>query len=147
MSASGPTLSTSELLKRGGLATGLAAVANLIIYYLAEAVLAVPPVFQPFHPARVAGLTILGGLLAIGAYAIVQKQADDPPRRFVTVAIIALLVSFIPDVLLLVTDQPGATLAGVVTLMIMHTVAAVIIVAGLTMGNLGQARPIPPHAR
>lgn len=138
-------LSTGELAKRGGLAITLAAIANVILYYVADAVLAVPPGFRPFHPVRVALLTILGGLGAVGAYAIVERKAEDPPRTFVTVAIVALLLSFIPDVLLLVTDQQGATIGGVATLMIMHTVAAVILVAGLTWSDLGRSGPIAPH--
>lgn len=147
MPASGPILSRDELAKRGGLAIGLAAVVNLIVYYLAEAALSIPPTFQPMHPARVVVLTVLGGLGAVGAYLLVQKKAEDPPRTFVNVAMAALVVSFIPDILLLVTDQPGTTIAGVVTLMTMHIVAAVILVAGLTWGNLGRPRPLAPHER
>lgn len=137
MPTKGVILQRDELAKRGGLAIALAAVANLIVYYLADAVLSIPPAFQPMQPARVVVFTVLGGLAAVGAYVIIQRKADDPPRTFVNVAMAALVVSFIPDILLLVTDRPGTTLAGVVTLMIMHIVAAVILVAGLTSGNLG----------
>lgn len=147
MPTRGVILPRDELAKRGGLAIALAAVANLLVYHVAEAVLSIPPTFQPMHPARVVVLTVLGGLGAVGAYVIVQNKADDPPRTFVNVAMVALVVSFIPDILLLVTDRPGTTIAGVVTLMTMHIVAAVTLVAGLTWGNLGQPRPLAPHER
>lgn len=145
MPASAGPLSTTSLTKRGTLATGLAVAANLVVYYLAKALLAIPPVFEPMDPGRVAVLTLLGSLGAIGAYLVVQRVADDPPRAFVDVAIVALVVSFLPDILLLVTDEPGATVGAVATLMVMHTVAAVILVAGLTWGRLGHAGPMAPH--
>ncbi len=147
MPTKGVILSRDELARRGGLAIALAGVTNLLVYYLADALLSIPPTFEPMQPARVVVLTVLGGLGAVGAYVLLQNKADDPPRTFVNVAMAALVVSFIPDILLLVTDRPGTTIAGVVTLMIMHILAAVILVAGLTWGNLGQPVPAPPHER
>jgi hypothetical protein len=50
---------------------------------------------------------------------------------FTRVAVVVLLLSFVPDVLLLQAD-PAATVPAVIVLMVMHVVVAVVCVASLT---------------
>ena len=90
----------------------------------------------PGDPDRASGHPLTAGLRAlIGsvlAFVVVRRVATRPVPVFRMVAAGALLVSFIPDVLLL-TEQgaanfPGATVAGVGLLVLMHVVAAATIV-------------------
>lgn len=77
-------------------------------------------------------LSIVGALGATLVFAVIASRMPRPLRAFRFVALATLVVSFIPDFLI-----PGATAAGVVTLMLMHVVAAAIIVGLLTMQTHG----------
>lgn len=129
-------LATGELSKRGALGTVAATVANVVVLYGALAAFDIPDAFEPLQVGRVVFLTLLGGLFAVLAYALVQRRSGQPARTFVKVAAVALVVSWVPDVLLLVSEQPGATTTGVTVLMVMHAVAAALIVGALTRGAL-----------
>lgn len=94
-------LPPGELLRRGAigtlLATGVVALASPVL----ETVLEVSPSFEPLALERAASLTVLGGALAVGAYALVDRRAPEPRRTFLLVAALVLALSLIPDLLLL----------------------------------------------
>jgi hypothetical protein len=119
---------------RIALATALAAiVATAVDYVIQEAtrsLFAIPVEFAPFQ-GTVIPYTIGGIVLAAIAYVVVQRFARDPRRAYMRLAIVALVLSWIPDVALLLINEPGATVAGVAALMLMHAVAAVTIVGAL----------------
>ena len=116
---------------RIALATALAAViataVDLGIQEIGRTVLAVPADFEPYH-GTVAPYTIGGVVLAGIAYWIVCRFARDPRRVYIALSIVALALSYIPDILLLVWNDPGATIPAVASLMVMHTAAALIVV-------------------
>ena len=118
----------SPLLIRGALATLTAVVANVLVMLAARAVLDIPEEFMQLTAPNVIGLTVIGGALATGAYAIVAKRSERPRRTYIRVALIALLVSFLPDLALAYSDMPGVTWTGVAVLMVLHVVAAAILV-------------------
>ncbi len=127
---------------------GLAAsiVALLAIYWVADASFDIPDEFAPlrgFVPTIF--FTTIGALGATGVFGIVRKRAARPERLFRMIAGGVLLLSFVPDVLLLGDGAgdafPGATPAGVGTLMVMHVVAAAIMVGFLTAGDPGEEPP------
>jgi hypothetical protein len=61
------------------------------------------------------------------------RFARDPVRLFVRVAFVVLLLSLIPDVLLIFAGSiPGTTVAGVLALMAEHVATWVITVGMLT---------------
>jgi hypothetical protein len=69
----------------------------------------------------------------------------DPQRAYVIIAIVALVLSWIPDVALLVIDEPGATIPAVLALMTMHAVAAASVV-GLLLGFADPSGSRAPRA-
>ena len=126
----GVRIGTRELAKRGALAVGASVLAN---WLLLGAVLT-GTIVEPFDALSfppVTLLTVLGTVGAIFVYGGLTRVVADPDRAFLIVAVAVLVLSFIPDIALLEVD-PGATVPGVVVLMLMHVVVAVICVATLT---------------
>lgn len=76
-------------------------------------------------------LTIVGVVAATAVYGAITRISLHPDWVFLRVAAVALLISFIPDLIVLQYD-PEATLGAVTVLMTMHVVVAVICVLFLT---------------
>ena len=116
------------------LATAIALVVaiplDLAIQALARQAFAVSPEFEPFQ-GTVAPYTAGGIVLAGVAYAVLQRFFRDADRVYVRLAILALVLSWIPDVALLVINEPGATVPVVASLMLMHAFAAAVVVTSL----------------
>ena len=69
----------------------------------------------------------------MAVFALMASFARDPVRTFEGVAFVVLLLSFIPDVSLLITGSvPGATVAGVLTLMTEHVATWAVTVGTLS---------------
>jgi hypothetical protein len=114
---------------RGALATAGAVVVNVGIVLLARTA-GVAPGFQALTVPPVAFLSAVGAIGALVVYLVVRRRSKNPASTFRRVAIAALLVSFVPDLGLLVADD-AATPLGVALLMAMHvTVAAICIQIG-----------------
>ena len=113
------------------LATAIALVVaiplDLAIEALARQAFAVSPEFEPFQ-GTVAPYTAGGVVLAGVAFAVLQRFVHEAARVYVRVAILALVLSWIPDVALLLINEPGATVPAVASLMLMHAVTAAIVV-------------------
>ena len=62
---------------------------------------------------------------------MLKRFVRDAARVYVRLAIVALMLSWIPDLALLVINEPGATVPAVASLMVMHAVAAAIVVTSL----------------
>ena len=103
---------------------------DLAIEAVARQAFAVSPQFEPFQ-GTVGPYTAGGVVLAGIAYALVRRFFRDADRVYVRLAIVALVLSWVPDIALLVIDEPGATVAAVASLMVMHAVAATIVVTSL----------------
>jgi hypothetical protein len=110
-------------------------VANLILLFVLK-----PFVINPAMPLHslsvmpVAMLTTIGVIIATIVYAIMRAIMARPQKAFIDISVIVLLLSFIPDYLIIgQTTGPfvGATLTSALTLMLMHIIAAVIIVLSL----------------
>ena len=91
----------------------------------------VSPEFEPFQ-GTVAPYTAGGVILAGVVFAVLRRTVRDADRVYLRLAIVALVLSWIPDVALLVIHDPGATVPAVASLMVMHTVTAGIVVTSLT---------------
>jgi hypothetical protein len=110
-----------------------AIVANTIIWQIAVAVLQPDPQFLPLTFPVPIVFTFLGVLGAVIVFAIIGRISKNPIPLFKRVAFIALVVSLIPDIVMLLTGfNPGTTLANVLALMLMHVVAYTISVYMLT---------------
>lgn len=115
---------------RGAQAIVIAVIANT---FLLSAVL-LAGVVEPFEPLEYPSVVVLTALGVLGAtvvYWLLVQWKPDPDQYFVWVAVVVLLVSFIPDIGLLLGD-PAATIPGVAVLMAMHTIAAAVSIAVLT---------------
>ncbi|MFO7169052.1 MAG: DUF6069 family protein [Chloroflexota bacterium] len=132
-SAAGERVAFNKLLWVGPLAIIASIVANLIIQQIAAAVLRPDPAFLPLTPPPTIAFTFFGVLGAVLVYALVGRFARQPIALFRRIALVVLLISFIPDILMLITGfNPGTTPANVAALMLMHVVAWAISVRLLT---------------
>jgi hypothetical protein len=100
---------------------------DLAIEAFARQAFAVSPDFEPFQ-GTVAPYSTGGVLLAGVAFAVLRRFVRDGDRVYVRLAIVALVLSWIPDVALLVIHDPGATVPAVASLMVMHAVTAALVV-------------------
>lgn len=138
------TIDTSPFAKRSrvidwrsyavvGLGTIVAAVvANVLVYYLGSAIVTYDPQFVVL--ANVSGtvlFTVVPAIVAVLLYAVLLRFTADPARIFTGIAAVVLVLSWIPDITYIPT-VPGATAGQTVVLMIMHLVAAAVIVWMLT---------------
>jgi len=66
-----------------------------------------------------------GGVIV---FALVARFAKNPVRTFIIISLAFLVISFIPDLLVVSAPMPGAGWPYAITLMIMHVVAGFITV-------------------
>jgi hypothetical protein len=128
------------MVKRGVLSVAGAIVAVLAVRWVAMAFVDVPPEFLPLAGPSAAGFfTTALGIAAVVVWAVVRRFAKHPERTFRWLAVVALLASFLPDLWLLseagAEQFEGSTRGGVMILMVLHVVAAGVIVPGLTLGT------------
>jgi len=127
------------MVKRGVLSVTGAIVAVLVVRWVAMALVDVPPDFLPLAgPSPAVFFTTVLGIGAVVVWAVVRRTAKRPERTFRWISVGVLLVSFVPDLWLSSeggTEQfAGSTPAGVAILMVLHVVAAAVLVPGLTLG-------------
>ena len=121
----------SSALKSGAVAGVAAAVLNVVISAVARGAFDANDDFAPLTPGPIVLWSVLGALIgAFGWRLIVNKKTDS--RALLNKLVPTVLVlSFIPDVALLLSDSmAGQTTAGVIALMIMHVLTAAIVVTG-----------------
>ena len=109
--------------------------ANAIVAALAGPLLGASPVFPPLQPGGYVFFTVVGVLGAVITFALVARFARRPIRTYLTVATIALALSFVPDLMLFMADSsqlPGGSVPAVLALMVMHIVTFAISVGLLT---------------
>ncbi len=112
-------------------------VANVALWWVSTAALEISPEFPPLvGPAPTIFFTAIGVGGGVVAFAIIRRFFDHPVRLFRRVAASALVLSLVPDIWLwsdgAAAQFPGASVAAVSVLMLMHVVAAGIVVWTLT---------------
>ena len=102
-------------------------IANVLVAQALVSLLQVPATFRSLQTASVASLTVIGVAGAVIVFAVLARLRPDPVRAFTAVATIALVISWVPDLLLYASERSyGTTLAEILGLMSLHVVAAVI---------------------
>jgi hypothetical protein len=135
--------SVARTSARGSLwrAAGIALIASVVINELIRvAAVALLNIDAGFLPLTMTGpvimFTVFGIVGATLVYWLLARFTKSPDRIFTTIALIVLLLSFIPNILTGLNPQsapfPGVTWAGIITLMIMHLPPALLSIGLLT---------------
>ena len=123
-----------RLLRMGLVALVASVVANLIVRALLLAVLDISPAFPPFQVGAIAFFTALGAIGATLVFALISRFAARPVRTFQIVALVVLILSIIPNIAAALNPAsapfpfPGVTATAMLALMLLHLVAAAVIV-------------------
>ncbi len=118
-------IDTGRIWWAGLLAIVSSVVVNLIIRAIAIPLFNISPGFLPLaRPGMVVFLTTVLVGAGVVVYYIVARRSSQPIRTFRTIVIVVLLISYLPDLRLLLSGRPGATVLSVGTLMLMHAAAA-----------------------
>ncbi len=139
-------MTRKERLWLVGLRTLVASIiATLVVRQAAVATLDIPTEFPPLaEPGPTVFFTAVGVFGATAVFAVVRRRSDRPEVLFRWIALGVLMLSVLPDLWLLSDGAagafPGATPAAVGVLMLMHLVAAAVIVWFLTVR--GRARGV-----
>ncbi|MFF9691337.1 DUF6069 family protein [Streptomyces sp. NPDC014623] len=124
--AAHPSAARPAPLKIVGLLAGAivaSCITNAIIAALALAAGASDD-FQPLQPVAYITFTLLGVLIGAAGWALIRRRADAHKRLRILVPVVVLL-SFIPDLAMLVSDyNPHADATGVIALLLMHVAVA-----------------------
>ncbi|WP_440989947.1 DUF6069 family protein [Haloarchaeobius baliensis] len=106
---------------------------NLAIVNLAISAALAPDLMALSYPP-VVFLTTVGVVGAAVVYWLLSTRVDSPTRTFTRLAMGVLVLSFVPDIGILVVDET-ATAAGVGALVVMHVTAAVACIAFIPSGD------------
>jgi tryptophan-rich sensory protein len=111
------------------LCTVVAAVAaNTLFYYVGNVFVAYDAEFLPLSDVSGAVIfTVFFAICAVAVYAALIRFTRNPARIFAIVSAIVFVVTAIPDVTYVPT-VPGSTNAQIAILLIMHAIAAAVIV-------------------
>lgn len=131
-----PRIPLPRLVFSGLVATLLAVGAIALVRYVALYVIAVDPGFAPLQGWSAPLYTAIAGVGATAVYALLARYSERPTHRFLLVSTVVLLLSFLPDLALLIANGPfpGTNAMTVGILSLMHFIAAGIIVGGLLWG-------------
>ena len=124
-----------------GLATVVAAVvANALFYFIGGTLVAYNSEFLPL--ANVSGaiiMTVFPATVAVLLYAGLSRFTRRPARIFTITSAVVFVVTLIP-VFTYIPTVPGSTDAQTAILVVMHVIAASVIVRMLTSSSHSQAR-------
>jgi hypothetical protein len=125
-----------RLFMVGMLTIVAALVANLVVRSLAFAIWPISPDFLPLQVGSICFFTVVlvGGDVLV--YALVVRFSRHPVRTYTMIALIALLLSLVPPVMLFFNPDtrmlPGVTPLAASILMVIHIVDALIAIVLLT---------------
>ncbi len=129
----------SRLWWVGLLVIVVATVVNIILALGTTALIPGLAAFLPLGAGPIGFFTFIGSLGAVIVFALLGRFTRRPIRLFRIVAVVVLVLSLIPDLLMLSQPMfPSTTPTGVVVLMCLHVVVAAICVGMLT--TLGRAQ-------
>jgi hypothetical protein len=136
-------LSIRRLMWLGPLTVIVSIAAVLLVRVVAVAVLRPAPAFMPLRILPPILDTAVLVIWAVLVFAAMTRFVSDPLRKFKTVALAVLLLSFLPDIALAKLRLFGATWTYAAALMVMHVAAWATCVTTLT--RLGPVHTVPSH--
>lgn len=127
---------------RVALATVVAAVvANAIVYFIGAALVGYDPQFIVLGNVTGVGIfTLVPAIVAALLYALLLRVSRHPAGVFTIIAAAVFVVTLIPD-FTYIPSLPGATVGQTAVLVLMHAVAATVIVGMLTALTRPQPQP------
>jgi hypothetical protein len=113
----------SKLLWVGPLTVLLSLAAVFAVRVVTFATLDLNPEYPPLTTVGLTIFTTVLVTMAVLVFAVVVWKATTPIRTYRRIAVVALVLSFIPDLFLPGQDFPGATWTAAIVLMVMHVAA------------------------
>jgi len=113
----------------GLIALLMALAGNLFLAMFTVSGFDTPESFQPLQASSVSLFTTIGVVGATVVFALLAWLRENPLPLYWTISAVVLLVSFIPNIIMLVN---GTAAAAVISLMLMHVIAAVASVGSMT---------------
>ena len=118
----------SRVMAAGGIAIVGSVVANLVVYFVGRMLVNPPADFLPLaSPMPTIIFTTLFLVVATAVFAMINAWSSNRARVFTIVAVIALVLGFIPDIMLIVSPESSTmgtpTFGAVMVLIVMHFVA------------------------
>lgn len=134
------TNTSSTALKQNGLSgrswlVGIltiltAVIMNTVILLVAHAALTVAPTFVPLQFTSALPATVVAVTGALIVFALLSRQSQQPVRLFRRIAVVVLIISIIPDLLLPFTGWfADTTLPEVGFVLLMHVATALLCIA------------------
>ncbi len=119
---------TGKILMAGLITIVVAIVLNYVVWWVATGPLGVQSDFAPFVAPATFGIFTTGFLVvAIAVWWWITRRSATPEKTYNTVAVVALILSIVPNVLFLFTPPPPqsgtADLPAMLVLIVMHVVA------------------------
>lgn len=137
-------ISLGKILIAGLMAIVIALAANFAISTIGRRIFGVSPDFAPLGPGPQTLFTVTGSLGATLVFAAIVHFASSPLETFRRIAGIALGVSFIPDLLLLLSGSagavPGYSVVAIGLLLVEHMLTCIICVGLLIRLTRAPAR-------
>lgn len=125
----------SKLLVAGLASVAAAVAANLIAFFIVRAFVDLPPDFPPLTVGAIAFFTILGTGLGALVFAWLARRSATPVRTYVRIAVVALVLSVIPNFLAAANPAmfpfPGGDATAFLVLTLFHVIAAAVSVVVL----------------
>jgi hypothetical protein len=132
-------VSKRRILWAGPVAIVTATALTLVARAIAVALLPpLNPAFIEMAPQSILIFTSFLCAVGVGVFAVVAFVSKRPLRTFAIVSLVALTLSWIPDLMLF--TQPEAPAVGIITLMVLHAVAAAAFVYTLSVLTLVRLR-------
>lgn len=129
----GGKVSWGRLARVGAVAVVVAVVVNVLIRTVAVSVFGIGDGFLPLAVGPTVVFTVVGMVGAVVVFGAMLRFARRPARLFRRVALVVLVLSLVPDLMLLYAgSMPGTTFAGVLTLMVEHVASWAVAVGVLT---------------
>jgi Family of unknown function (DUF6069) len=121
-----------------------ALLADALLVVIAEAVFPSTKGYSHFQFHDYAKLTVIGVIIACIAWPITTRITSQPRWMFFRMAVLVTLVLWLPDVYILIREQPGKAVA---FLFLMHLAIALVTYNALV--RLAPVRPLrhPSHRR
>ncbi len=137
MSLTQPTkqVDKSKIWKTGLLAIVAAVAANLVAYFILNAILDLPSPtdFPPLSAGAIAFMTALFTFIGVIVFAVIARVSSNPVRTFWIVATIAFVFSIIPNIMAALNPSaapfpfPVSSSLGFWVLIVFHVIAYLIV--------------------